>query len=101
MTEEQAIPTEIKNDAKKVEKTYLEKLKEKEAQLKARIQLLENKEKESTRKKENRVKFLLGAFMLDNFTNDKENFTELFEKFKNYLTRERDQEIVNTYFDKS
>ena len=79
----------------------MEKLKEKEAQLKARIKLLENKEKESTRKKENRVKFLLGAFMLDNFTNDKENFTELFEKFKNYLTRERDQEIVNTYFDKS
>ena len=99
MTEEQAIPTEIKNDAKKVEKTYLEKLKEKEAQLKARIQLIENKEKESLRKKENRVKFLLGAFMLDNFTKDKENHTELFDKFKAYLTRERDQEIVKSYFD--
>lgn len=99
MIEEQATPTETKNDAKKAEKTYLEKLKEKEAQLKARIQLLENKEKESQRKKENRVKFLLGAFMLDNFTKDKENFTDLFDKFKNYLTRERDKEIVNSYFD--
>ena len=65
-----------------------------------RIQLLENKEKESQRKKENRIKFLLGAFMLDNLTKEKENFTELFEKFKTYLTRERDQEIVNTYFEK-
>lgn len=99
MTKEQATSTESNGETKKVEKTYLEKLKEKEAQLKARIQLIENKEKESLRKKENRVKFLLGAFMLDTFTKEKESFTELFDKFKTYLTRERDQEIVKSYFE--
>lgn len=92
--------TEIKYQAKKNEKTALEKLKEKEAQLKARIQLLENKEKESKRKKENRVKFLIGSFMLDNFLKEKEKHAELFGQFNKYLTRERDQEIVNAYFEK-
>lgn len=50
------------------------------------------------RKKENRVKFLMGAFLLDKVIHDQENLSSIFEKFKQYLTCERDQEMLKTYF---
>lgn len=51
-------------------KERLENLKKQETQLKARIQLMENKNNEEKRKRENRVKFLLGAFLLRPFNHE-------------------------------
>lgn len=93
--------TEESTKQKPVKLTYqekLEKLKKQEAQLKARIQMMENIANEEKRKKENRVKFLLGAFLLDELTKDKEKYASLFEDFKKFLTRERDQVLIEKYF---
>lgn len=85
---------------KPIDKTYLQKLKEKEAALKARIQLIENKEKEQKRKSETRLKILIGAFMMDEVKkqNADENKT-LKEKMMKYFSKERDQHLVKSYFE--
>jgi hypothetical protein len=89
---------EIKKDSIK-ELSKLEKLKVQKLALEARIQLMESKEKDQIRKKENRVKFLTGAFILKKFSKEKEKYQSLFEEFEKYLTRERDQELVKEFFE--
>lgn len=89
----------IKQPETKIDKTYLQKLKEKESALKARIQLIENREKDQKRKSETRLKILLGAFMLDEVK--KQNLNEnnvLKEKMMKYFSKERDQNLVKELF---
>ena len=87
-----------KKSAKLTHQEKLETLKKQEAQLKARIQLMENKSNEEKRKRENRVKFLLGAFLLVELTQRKEEHASLFNTFKKFLKRERDQVLIEKYF---
>lgn len=96
--------TEESTKQKPVKLTHqekLEKLKKQEAQLKARIQMMENIANEEKRKKENRLKFLLGAFLLDELNKDKEKHASLFEAFKQFLTRERDKNLLDEFFDEN
>lgn len=88
------------SEKKQEEKTYLQKLKEKEATIKARIQLIENREKEQKRKSETRLKILLGAFMLDEIKKQTAEESNLLkEKVMQYFTKERDSNLIKCFFD--
>ncbi len=77
----------------------LTRLKEKNAALKAQIQMLENKEKEKSRKLDMRLKILLGSYTLDKIKKNKDARKEIEAEALSYLTRERDHETVKNYFE--
>ena len=83
----------------KVQIDKLTRLKEKNAALKAQIQMLENKEKEKNRKLDMHLKILLGSYTLDKIKKNKESRKEIKEESLVYFTRERDQETVKAYFE--
>jgi hypothetical protein len=74
-----------------------EKIKKEKDKENKKFQQLEAKQKTLKRKKEDRTKYLMGSFLLKNILEGKE--TKLFEDFKSYLTRERDQLLVKEYFE--
>ena len=73
--------------------TQLEKLKLKEAQLKARIQNLEAGQKTRERKKDMQRKILFGAYMLQLVKEGDAVALELQAKLDGYLTRDHDRAL--------
>ena len=73
----------------------LEKLKEKEAQIKARIQLLEAGEKTRERKKDARRKILLGSLVLERLKSGDNHAEALRAMLGGYLTRDNDRALFD------
>jgi len=72
----------------------LETLKKKQAQLKARIQAIEAREKTKWRKQDTHRKILVGAYFLDKAA--KENTMEALRKeLDGFLTRDSDRVLFN------
>lgn len=72
----------------------IEKLKNKQSVLKARIQRIENREKARERKLDTRRKILIGSYFLEQYRN-KNNFNELKTIMDKYLTRESDRKLFD------
>lgn len=70
--------------------TTLEKLKEQQAKLNARIQALEARTKTSERKKDTRKKILVGSYYLD-----QANFEEIKNAMASYLKRNSDRRLFD------
>ena len=70
----------------------VEKLREKQDILKARIQLIENKEKSKERKLETRKKILIGSYFLEKYQKDNE-MKKLQDIMNEYLSRESDRKV--------
>lgn len=77
----------------------INKLKQKQDILKARIQLIENREKTRERKLDTRRKILVGSYFLDKFRRD-DNYDELVKIMDNFLTREIDRKLFDLHNDK-
>lgn len=73
----------------------LEKLLEKEKQLKAKIQAAKSREREKERKLETRRKILIGAMVLEGMKNSEEYETKIMQNLDKYLTKNKDREIFN------
>ena len=73
--------------------TQLEKLKLKEAQIKARIQNLEAGEKTRERKKDARRKILLGALLLERLKKGDPVAERFQAELDGYLTRDHDRAL--------
>lgn len=74
-------------------KSKIELLKEKEKQIKARIQNLEAAEKTRERKKDMQRKILFGAYMLQRVKNGDPLALELQANLDDYLTRDHDRAL--------
>ena len=72
----------------------LERLKEKQAQIVARIKAAEAKEKEKERKNETRRKILVGSYFLEKYR-QADNFPALQQELETYLTRKDDRALFN------
>ena len=70
----------------------VEKLREKQDILKARIQLIENKEKSKERKLVTRKKILIGSYFLEKYQKDNE-MKKLQDIMNEYLSRESDRKV--------
>jgi hypothetical protein len=68
----------------------IEKLKTQQEKLKARIQLMESRAKESERKKDTRRKILLGSYYLEQ-AREKNQFDEIKQIMDRFLTRDSDR----------
>lgn len=80
-------------------KERIENLKSKQAVLKARLDLLENRAKAKERKLETRRKILVGSYFIENYTN-KNEYHELVKLMDKYLTRESDRKVFGLDYDK-
>ena len=69
----------------------LEKLLEKEKQLKAKIQAAKARERDNERKLETRRKILIGAMVLDGMKNSEEYETKIRQNLDKYLTKNKDR----------
>ena len=69
----------------------LEKLKEKQAQLKAKIKLIEQRKKEKSKKIETRREILIGALMLQEMKDKPDTEKTVMAKLDKFLTNERDR----------
>lgn len=73
----------------------LQKLKEQQEQLNAKIKRIEQKEKEQQRKIETRKKILVGAMVLDAMSKNEEYSQKVMEKLDQYLTSRRDRKLFD------
>lgn len=71
-------------------KDRLQKLKEQKEKLEARIQLVENRQKDKERKNDTRRKILLGSYHLDH-AQKKGTMEEIKKIMDTYLTRDADR----------
>ncbi|EGR4110918.1 hypothetical protein RUK22_003382 [Vibrio cholerae] len=69
----------------------LEKLLEKEKQLKAKIQAAKSRESEKQRKLDTRRKILIGAMVLEGMKNSEEYETKIRQNLDKYLTKNKDR----------
>ncbi|MGG6322010.1 hypothetical protein [Vibrio cholerae] len=69
----------------------LEKLLEKEKQLKAKIQAAKSRESEKQRKLDTRRKILIGAMVLDGMKNSEEYEAKIRQNLDKYLTKNKDR----------
>lgn len=74
--------------------TKLEELKQKQAVLKARIEMMSAREKTITKKQDVRRKILLGAFALEQAKKDNK-VAELYQKMDKFLTRNSDRVLFD------
>ncbi len=72
----------------------IEKLKKQQSVLKARIQIMESKEKTIQRKLDTRMKILIGSYFLDKYKQENK-FDDIIKIMDTYLTRESDRKIFN------
>ena len=72
----------------------LEKLKEKQAQLKAKIKLIEQRNKEKSKKIETRREILIGALMLQEMKDKPDTEKTVMNKLDKFLTNERDRGFI-------
>ena len=80
-------------------KEKIEKLKSKQAVLKAHLELLENRAKTKERKLETRRKILVGSYFIEQYIN-KNEYDELVKLMDEYLTRESDRNVFGLDYDK-
>ena len=80
-------------------KEKIEKLKSKQAVLKARLDLLENRAKAKERKLETRRKILVGIYFIEKHIN-KNEYHELVKLMDKYLNRESDRKVFGLDYDK-
>lgn len=80
-------------------KEKIEKLKSKQAVLKALLELLEYRAKTKERKLETRHKILVGSYFIEKYTN-KNEYDELVKLMDEYLTRESDRNVFGLDYDK-
>lgn len=73
----------------------LEQLKEKQAQLKAKIKLIEQRDKEKNKKLETRRKILIGALMLQEMKDKPDTEKKVMAKLDKFLTNERDRVLFD------
>ncbi|MGL5394174.1 MAG: hypothetical protein ACRDBQ_02740 [Shewanella sp.] len=69
----------------------LEKLLEKEKQLKAKIQAAKSRESDKQRKLETRRKILIGAMVLDGMKNSDDYNSKIIQNLDKYLTKNKDR----------
>jgi aspartokinase len=69
----------------------LEKLLEKEKQIKAKIQAAKSREREKERKTETRKKILIGAMVIDGMKNSDEYASKIQQNLDKYLTKNKDR----------
>lgn len=69
----------------------LEKLLEKEKQLKAKIQAAKSRESEKQRKLETRRKILIGAMIIEGMKNSAEYEAKIKQNLDKYLTKNKDR----------
>jgi hypothetical protein len=81
------------NMAKLSSEERLQKLLEKESQLKARINREKSRFKSEARKIETRKKILLGSYLLSKMNNDDDFLDEMMANMDQYLTNDRDREL--------
>ena len=79
-------------------KSKIEKLKKKQEVLKARIQLIENREKAKERKLDTRKKILVGSYFIEKYSEDKKE-EELTKVMDQYLTRQSDRKVFGLNYD--
>ena len=79
-------------------KSKIEKLKKKQESLKARIQLIENREKAKERKLDTRKKILVGSYFIEKYSEDKKE-EELTKLMNQYLTRQSDRKVFGLSYD--
>lgn len=72
--------------------SHLEKLKQQEQSLKARIQKAEARYKQQERKEDTRRKILLGAYFLEKLNNDA-MFESIKSELDTFLTRNSDRKL--------
>ena len=91
------------NKAQKLEK-LTKKIQEAEAihiekmkRLKNQVQRLENSKKSTWRAKENHIKYLFGAYMINQYTKHPEKREEIIKNLKDYVNIERENDHIN-YF---
>ena len=77
----------------------VEKLKRKQEVLKARIQLIEGREKSKEKKLETRKKILIGSYFLEKYNKDNE-MKKLIMIMDKYLIRESDRKVFGLDYDK-
>ena len=80
-------------------KDKVEKLKRKQEVLKARIQLIEGREKSKEKKLETRKKILIGSYFLEKYNKDNE-MKKLIMIMDKYLIRESDRKVFGLDYDK-
>jgi hypothetical protein len=68
----------------------LDKLKAQQEKLKARIQLMESRAKDSERKKDTRRKILVGSYFIEK-AKEKNQWDEIKERMDTFLTRNSDR----------
>ena len=73
----------------------LEKLLEKEKQIKAKIQAAKSKEREKERKIETRKKILVGAMVIEGMKNSDEYASKIQQNLDKYLTKNKDRVLFN------
>lgn len=73
----------------------LERLLEKEKQLKAKIQAAKSKEKEKERKQDTRRKILIGAMILEGMKNSEEYNAKILSNLDKYLQKNKDRELFD------
>ena len=69
----------------------LEKLLEKEKQLKAKIQAVKSREREKERKLDTRRKILIGAMILEGMKNSEDYNSKIMNNLDKYLTKNKDR----------
>ena len=79
-------------------KSKIEKLKKKQEVLKARIQLIENREKAKERKLDTRKKILVGSYFIEKYMEDRKE-SELIKIMDQYLTRQSDRKVFDLDYD--
>lgn len=73
----------------------LQKLKEQQEQLNAKIKRIEQKEKEQQRKVDTRKKILIGAMVLDKMSKSEKVNAKVISELSVYLTSERDKKLFD------
>ena len=76
-----------------MEALHIEKMK----RLKNQVQRLENSKKSSWRAKENHMKYLFGAYMINQYEKHADKRNEIIENLKAYVNLERENDHIN-YF---
>lgn len=71
----------------------LEKLLEKEKQLKAKIQAVKSREREKERKLDTRRKILIGAMILEGMKNSEDYDLKIRQNLDKYLTKNNDRAL--------
>ena len=80
-------------------KDKVEKLKRKQEVLKARIKLIEGREKSKEKKLMTRKKILIGSYFLEKYNKDNE-IKKLIMIMDKYLIRESDRKVFGLDYDK-